>query len=58
MNATEVNTFIEIMEEHGDVWTPEQVEDVYGDWSFEDAVNDRMICNTYMVNILGTLINR
>lgn len=33
MTKTEINTFIETMEEIGDIWTPEQVEDVYGDKS-------------------------
>lgn len=30
MNRQEINEFIEKMEEVGDVWTEEQVNDVYG----------------------------
>ena len=41
MNKQEINEFIEKMEEVGDVWTEEQVNDVYGDSSFEDALADR-----------------
>ena len=41
MNKQEINEFIEKMEEVGDVWTEEQVNDVYGDSSFEEALADR-----------------
>ena len=41
MNKQEINEFIEKMKEVGDVWTEEQVNDVYGDSSFEDALADR-----------------
>ena len=29
MTKTEINTFIETMEEFGDIWTADQVEEVY-----------------------------
>ena len=41
MTTEEINTFIEIMEEFGDVWTVERVKDVYGDKFLEEAINDR-----------------
>ena len=41
MNKQEINEFIEKMKEVGDVWTEEQVNDVYGASSFEDALADR-----------------
>lgn len=41
MNSTEINTFIEEMEQIGDAWTREQVKDVYGDYTLEDALADR-----------------
>ena len=41
MNKQEINEFIEKMEEVGDVWPEEQVNDVYGDSSFEEALADR-----------------
>ena len=33
MNKTEIQTFIEEMKSIGDIWTPEQVEKEYGDYS-------------------------
>lgn len=41
MNKQEINEFIEKMKEAGDVWTEEQVNDVYGESSFEDALADK-----------------
>ncbi len=58
MNKTEVNTFIETMEEHGDLWTEQQVLDIYGDDSLEDALSDRMKSISIMGDILGKYINR
>lgn len=37
MKKIDVATFIEEMEAIGDEWTPEQVENVYGDSSLEEA---------------------
>ena len=51
MNNQEINEFIEKMEEVGDVWTEEQVNDVYGDWSFEDALADRQSSLDHMSDI-------
>lgn len=42
MTKTEIDAFIERMEELGDVWEPEDVERVYGDRTLEDALEDRM----------------
>lgn len=41
MTDIEIQTFIETMEELGDNWTPEQVKEVYGDYSYETAVSER-----------------
>lgn len=41
MTETEIQMFIETMEELGDNWTPEQVKDVYGDYTYEAAINER-----------------
>ena len=35
MKKKDIDTFIEEMESIGDEWTPEQVEDVYGDSTLE-----------------------
>ena len=43
MKKSEVNSFIEEMEEIGDVWEPEDVERVYGVSSLEEALEDRKI---------------
>lgn len=58
MTTEEINTFIEIMEEFGDVWTVDQVKDVYGDKSLEEAISDRKAANAMFDSIIGTVINR
>lgn len=58
MTTEEINTFIEIMEEFGDVWTIERVKDVYGDKSLEEAINDRKAILAQFGSIIGTLLNR
>ena len=45
MTTEEINTFIETMEEFGDPWTVDQVKDVYGDNSLEEAITDRKATN-------------
>ena len=42
MTNTEINEFIERMEEIGDIWEPEDVQRVYGDGTLEEALQDRM----------------
>lgn len=58
MTTEEINTFIETMEEFGDVWTVERVKDVYGDNSLEEAINDRKAILAQFGSIIGTLLNR
>ena len=58
MKKKDINKFIEEMEEIGDVWTPEQVEDVYGDTSLEDALADRKSSMGIFFDIIGKVINR
>ena len=50
--------FIEKMEEVGDVWTEEQVNDVYGDSSFEDALADRQFSLDHMSDIISKVIDK
>ena len=57
MTKSEINTFIERMEEIGDIWEEEDVERVYGSRSLEEALNDRMSDMTAFANIIGTIIN-
>lgn len=42
MTKEEIQTFIEEMENHNDPWTEDEVKDVYGDQSLEDALTDRL----------------
>lgn len=58
MTTEEINTFIETMEEFGDNWTVDQVKEIYGDKSLEEAINDRKASNAIFDSIIGTVINR
>ena len=58
MKKTEVNEFIEQMGAIGDEWTEEQVKDVYGNHSLEDALADRKASVGKMFDIIETVMNR
>lgn len=58
MKRSDINIFIEEMEEIGDKWTPEQVEDVYGDDTLEKALKDRKSSLNTFFNIIENVINR
>ena len=58
MKKKDINTFIEEMEEIGDEWTPEQVENVYGNSTLEEALADRKAAVGTFFNIIGKVINR
>ena len=58
MKKSEIAEFIETMEEIGDNWTEEQVEDVYGDISLKEALADRKASVGKMIDIIGEVINR
>jgi len=58
MTKAEIETFIERMEEIGDVWEPEDVETVYGDRTLDDALEDRMGDMMAFGNIMAAVINR
>ena len=58
MTRTEIETFIERMEEIGDVWEMEDVERVYGDQTLDDALEDRMGDMMAFGNIMAAVINR
>lgn len=57
MTDNEIYEFIEEMESMGDDWTYEQVKDVYGDQSLDDALTARKTAVTHYNNIIGTVIN-
>ena len=46
------------MEAIGDEWTPEQVEDVYGVSSLDEALADRKASLGTFFDIIGKVINR
>lgn len=58
MKKNDIDAFIEEMEEIGDIWTPEQVEDVYGDSTLEEALADRKSAMGVFFDIIGKVINR
>ena len=58
MNDIEINTFIERMEEIGDIWQIDDVKRVYGDKSLEEALNDRMADMNTFGNIIAAVLNR
>ena len=58
MKKKDVAAFIEDMKSIGDEWTPEQVEDVYGDSSLDEALADRRASLGTFFDIIGKVINR
>lgn len=58
MTKTEINTFIETMEEFGDIWTADQVEEVYGNITLKEAIADRKSLHEKMADLIGKVINR
>lgn len=57
MKKQDVAEFIEEMESLGDIWTPEQVEDVYGDSTLDEALADRKSSLGSFFDIIGKVIN-
>lgn len=58
MNKKDVDTFIEEMEAIGDKWTPEQVNDVYGNSTLTEALADRKASLNAFFDIIEKIINR
>ena len=58
MTEQEKQAFIEEMEAIGDEWTLEQVEDVYGDSSLEEALTDRKTSVGTFFDIINKVINK
>lgn len=58
MDHNDISTFIERMEEAGDIWEREDVERVYGAISLEEAIHDRMNDLNWFADILSKVINR
>lgn len=58
MKKSEINQFIEEMEEIGDVWEPEDVERVYGNDTLKDALDSRKADLGTFFDIIGKVLNR
>lgn len=58
MTNKEINTFIEKMEEFGDIWTEKQVKEVYGGMTLAEAIADRQSSHAKMADIIRNVINR
>ena len=58
MKKKDITTFIEEMETIGDEWTPAQVEDVYGESTLEEALEDRKSSLGTFFDIIGKVINK
>lgn len=57
MKKKDINAFIEEMESIGDEWTLEQVEDIYGDSTLEEALADRKSSVDTLFDIINKVIN-
>lgn len=57
MTKKEIEIFIEEMESIGDMWTPEQVRDVYGNTSLSEALADRKGSLGTFFDIIDKVIN-
>lgn len=58
MSKSEAEIFIDEMELIGDVWTVEQVMDVYGDVTLEMALKDRKSSVGAFMNIISAVIQK
>ena len=57
MKKKDIAAFIEEMESIGDEWTSEQVRDVYGDVSLDEALVDRKASIGTFFDIISKVIN-
>lgn len=58
MTKFDAEIFIEEMEEIGDVWTVDQVLDVYGDDTLESALEKRKSEVGIFMNIISSVIQK
>ena len=58
MNKKDIQEFIEEMESVGDEWTPEQVEDVYGNSTLDEALADRKSIVGTFFDVIRKVINK
>ena len=58
MSNSEIQVFIEKMQEYGDEWDIEAVKRVYGDMSLDEALQDRISDLHWFADIISKVINR
>ena len=58
MTRSEAEIFIDEMEPIGDIWTVEQVMDVYGNNTLEEALKDRRASVEIFMNIMSAVIQK
>ena len=58
MRREDIETFIEEMDAIGDRWTPEQVEDVYGSYTLDEALADRKASVGIFFDTITKIIKR
>ena len=58
MTKSEAEIFIDEMESIGDVWTVEQVMDVYGNVTLEMALKDRKASVGTFMNFISAVIQK
>ena len=57
MTSKEINQFINLMNENGDKWSPEDVERAYGESSLNDAIQDRVNDLNWFSGIIDKVMN-
>ena len=57
MTKSEIEAFIEEMEEIGDIWEPDDVARVYGDMTLAEALDSRKADMGTFFDIIGKVIN-
>ena len=57
MTKQEIKEFIEEMQSIGDIWTEEEAENIYGNYSLSDALTERKKIIGQFFNILSTTIS-
>ena len=58
MTKSEAEIFIDDMESIGDVWTVEQVMDVYGNDTLEKALEERKVSVGTVMDIISNIIRK
>lgn len=56
MTKSEINIFIETMKQIGDEWTPDQVQEIYGNKTLDEALSSRKKQVSTFLNALGQAI--